>query len=544
MDKTFSVTEIRKDFPILNTKRHGYPLVYLDNAATLQMPVPVQERIRSHYDRDNANVHRGVHALSQASTNAMETARETVARFIGADTDEIIFTAGTTDSINMLARMLEDRIRPGQQILVSAMEHHSNLIPWQEMSRRTGADLEIIPLDSQGDLNLEALEQLLQRDTFLVAAAWVSNVTGAVNPVDKITALAHAAGALTVIDGAQGMKLGVTDVTALDCDFLAFSGHKLGALTGIGVLYGKRSLLKALAPVRFGGGMVGHTDYRSSTWGMPPQCFEAGTPHYVGAISLGAALEYLTALGPESIARWEEQLTTALVQSLSLIPGITVLGTPRRRTGAVSFYAESIHPFDLGVMLDTLGIAVRTGHMCAQPLVESFGVHHVLRASPAFYNTMEEINRLEDALKRINPVLRGAAEMMTLAEKQELMIQNINALGDCFDQYSYLIVKAQQLTPLPEEMKTPAALVPGCQSQVWLYTRTENGRLFILADSDTLILRGVLQILRELFDGENVTEISALPVRLFQETELAATFTSDRNTGVQTILRKIRNAPE
>lgn len=401
--------KVREDFPILKTRQHGHPLIYLDNAATMQMPYPVQAKILEHYQNCNANVHRGVHSLSQRSTDAMEAARQTVAQFIGASADEVIFTAGTTDSINQLARMLAGRVKPGQQIVVSAMEHHSNLLPWQELARANGAKLSILTLEESGDLDLDALQKLLQADTALVAVTWCSNVLGTVNPIGEIAVLAHAAGALCVVDGAQGMKLGKTNVRLLDCDFLAFSGHKLGALTGIGVLYGKKAILDTLPPAGFGGGMIRDAGYSSSRYGTVPQRFEAGTPNYVGAISLGIAVEYLTDVGLGEIARREEHMTNRLADELSHISGLQVLGTPKKRSGAVSFYVPEVHAFDLGVMLDTLGIAVRTGHLCAQPLVEQFGVTNVLRVSPAFYNTEEELTRFIAALHRLLPLLRRNA---------------------------------------------------------------------------------------------------------------------------------------
>ena len=367
------VKQIREDFPILNTRQHGCPLIYLDNAATMQMPQPVLEQLVSHYHSQNGNVHRGVHSLSQKSTSAMERARERIAAYIGAKAEEIIFTAGTTDSLNMLSQMLEPTIRTGQQIIVSAMEHHSNLIPWQELCQRTGAVLTILHMDRNCDLDLTQLGQLLERDTALVAVTWVSNVLGTVNPVGEITMMSHAAGALTILDGAQAMKLPEIDVTAVDCDFLAFSGHKLGALTGIGVLYGKNNILSQLPPVRFGGGMIRESQYAASSYGGVPQRFEAGTPNYVGAISLGCAMEYLQ----------------------------------NRPCGVMSFVVPGTHPFDLGAMLDSQGIAVRTGHLCAQPLVNQLGYDSVIRVSPAFYNTEQEILGFISALKRTIPLLKG-----------------------------------------------------------------------------------------------------------------------------------------
>ena len=401
------VKQIREDFPILNTRQHGCPLIYLDNAATMQMPQPVLEQLVSHYHSQNGNVHRGVHSLSQKSTSATERARERIAAYIGAKAEEIIFTAGTTDSLNMLSQMLEPTIRPGQQIIVSAMEHHSNLIPWQELCQRTGAVLTILHMDWTCDLDLTQLGQLLERDTALVAVTWVSNVLGTVNPVGEITMMSHAAGAMTVLDGAQAMKLPEIDVTAVDCDFLAFSGHKLGALTGIGVLYGKNNILSQLPPVRFGGGMIRESQYSASSYGGVPQRFEAGTPNYVGAISLGCAMEYLQSVGRIELAQQEQILTVLLRKELATIPEVTVIGTPNRRCGVVSFVVPGIHPFDLGAMLDSQGIAVRTGHLCAQPLVNQLGYDSVIRVSPAFYNTEQECLELISALKRTIPLLKG-----------------------------------------------------------------------------------------------------------------------------------------
>ena len=401
------VKQIREDFPILNTRQHGCPLIYLDNAATMQMPQPVLEQLVSHYHSQNGNVHRGVHSLSQKSTSATERARERIAAYIGAKAEEIIFTAGTTDSLNMLSQMLEPTIRPGQQIIVSAMEHHSNLIPWQELCQRTGAVLTILHMDWNCDLDLTQLGQLLERDTALVAVTWVSNVLGTVNPVGEITMMSHAAGAMTVLDGAQAMKLPEIDVTAVDCDFLAFSGHKLGALTGIGVLYGKNNILSQLPPVRFGGGMIRESQYSASSYGGVPQRFEAGTPNYVGAISLGCAMEYLQSVGRIELAQQEQILTVLLRKELATIPEVTVIGTPNRRCGVVSFVVPGIHPFDLGAMLESQGIAVRTGDLCAQPLVNQLGYDSVIRVSPAFYNTEQECLELISALKRTIPLLKG-----------------------------------------------------------------------------------------------------------------------------------------
>lgn len=399
--------EIREDFPVLEQQVNGCPLVYLDNAATMQMPQPVLERIVQHYQADNANVHRGVHTLSQRSTRALEEARDTVKRFLNAESDrEIIFTSGTTGSINLVARGLEPSVKPGDEFLVSEMEHHSNLIPWQELCSRAGAVLKIIPMDSRGELDLEAYDGLLSDRTRLVAVAWVSNTIGTVNPVKKMAEMAHRTGASILVDGAQGLRHGPVDVQDLDCDYFAFSGHKVGALTGCGVLYGKESALAALYPPSYGGGMVGKVTLEKADYSDLPGRLEAGTPNYVGAISIAAALDYLSGIGAEEIADREELLMEEIVAELREIPGVRILGDPKQRCGSVSMACEGIHPFDLGSLLDAQGVAVRTGNLCAQPALRHFGEEYVLRISPAFYNSGEDLQRLFEALKRSIEMLK------------------------------------------------------------------------------------------------------------------------------------------
>ncbi len=399
---------IRADFPILSETVHGRPLVYLDNAATMQVPQPVLDAVAAHYRHDNANVHRGVHTLSARSTDALERARHAAADFLGAQSDdEIVFTSGTTASVNLVASALSlGRLGPGDEIVVAEQEHHSDLVPWQEACRRTGARLRIWPVNGRGEMELSALAPLLGKKTALVACAWVSNVTGAVAPVRELCAMAHGVGAEVLIDGAQAMKLGKIDVQALGCDYLAFSGHKLGALTGIGVLYGRRDRLAALPPAAFGGGMIDRVGLDHTTYGALPLRHEAGTPNYVGAISLDAALGYLTSLGLSDIAAREDALTALCRAQLSEIPGVQLVGAPAQCAGAVSFTVPGIHPFDLGALLDAQGVAVRTGHLCAMPLLARFGLESVVRVSPAFYNTREEILTLRAALEKALAMLR------------------------------------------------------------------------------------------------------------------------------------------
>lgn len=400
---------IRDDYPILHQSVHGCPLVYLDNAATLQMAEPVLQSIAAHYHSHNANVHRGVHALSRRSTEAMESSRKTVRDFLhAAEEREIIFTSGTTDGINILARLLpEVLLSEGDEVIVSAMEHHSNLIPWQEACRRSGAVLRICPLTERGDLDMEAFGAMLSDRCKIVAVTWVSNVLGTVNPIAEITALSHDAGACVVVDAAQAMRQDCVDVRSLDCDFLVFSGHKLGSLTGIGVLYIRADWLSRLSCPAFGGGMLQSADYQSAVFETAPFCYEAGTPHYVGCISLACALEHLSAVGLDEIEQWEANLLSHTEQLLREISEVEILGVPTKRSGCVSFRVKGAHSYDVGLMLDAQGVAVRTGYLCAQPLLDHLGVGQVVRVSPAFYNTVEELDYFQRALKQTVFRLKG-----------------------------------------------------------------------------------------------------------------------------------------
>ena len=400
-----SILEIRKDFPILSQSIHGRDLIYLDSAATMQMPQPVLETVIRHYQNNNANVHRGAYALSQRATRGMEEARAAVCHFLRArSSKEIVFTSGTTGSINLLARALP--LKPGDEVVATEMEHHSNYLPWQEACRRAGAHFRIVPVGEDGQLDLTAYRQILSSKTRLVAVSMVSNVLGTVNPVEEMTQLAHEVGALVAVYAAQGVRHGI-DVSQMDCDFLAFSGHKVGALTGIGILYGRSAILEALPLWDLGGGMVAEVGPECSTYGAIPQRLEAGTPHYVGAISLGAALNYLEREDVAEIAAYETKLLAALERELTCFPEIHILGHPAVRTGAISFWVEGCHCLDVGMLLDAQGIAVRTGHHCAQPLLRRFGLDGVVRVSPAFYNTEAEMNTFCKALKHAITILKG-----------------------------------------------------------------------------------------------------------------------------------------
>lgn len=398
----------RDDFPILGQSVHGKPLVYLDNAATSQKPLSVLNASRDYYEKLNSNIHRGVHHLAQAATAAHEAARETIARHLNATRpEEIIFTSGTTDSVNLVASSLgrSDHFVNGDEIIISGLEHHSNTVPWQMLCERMGITLKVIPVRDDGTLDLDAYQNLLTDRTKLVAVNHVSNAFGTVNKVIQICSQAKKAGALTFIDGAQSLPHMSIDLKDLDCDFYAFSGHKIYGPTGIGILYGKHDLLCELPPWRGGGEMIKEVTFEKTTYNDPPFKFEAGTPNIEGGIALAAAIDYVNKVGLTHIASHESVLIEKAAAMLAELEGVTIYGPPDR-TGAISFNFEGVHHYDLGTLLDQMGLALRTGHHCCQPLMARFGVSGTLRASFALYNTEQEIDALEAALKKALMMLR------------------------------------------------------------------------------------------------------------------------------------------
>lgn len=399
----FDVMKVRQDFPTLFQEVNDEPLVYLDNSATTQKPRQVLDVVEKYYEFDNSNVHRGVHTLSERATEEYEAAREKVRTFIQANsTKEILFTRGATTSLNWVARGYGDKfIQAGDEIVISMMEHHANIVPWQQLAMRTGAVLKYVHFDDEGHLDLEEYQSLLTDKTKIVAIAHVSNVLGIVNPVKEMARLAHEKGAIMVVDGAQSVPHMPVDVKDLDCDFFAFSGHKMCAPTGIGVLYGKEELLNAMDPVEFGGEMIDFVYDTNSTWTELPWKFEAGTPNIAGGIGLGAAIDYLDYLGMENIHHYEQELVQYVLPKLEAIPGLILYGpkNPAEHTGVISFNIEGIHPHDVSTALDMEGVAVRAGHHCAQPLMRELGTPATVRASFYFYNTKEEADKLVEAIK-------------------------------------------------------------------------------------------------------------------------------------------------
>ena len=400
---SFSVDEIRKDFPILTREVYGKPLVYLDNAATTQKPRCVIDAISDEYCSVNANVHRGVHFLSQQATQLHEDAREVVRNFINArSTAEIVFTRGTTESLNLVASSFgEAFLKEGDEVIVSEMEHHSNIVPWQLLRDKKGIVLKVIPIDDCGHLKLEALEALLTPRTRLVSVAHVSNVLATVNPVKRIAEMVHAHGALLLVDGAQSVPHIKVDVQELDCDFYVFSGHKVYGPTGVGVLYGKESLLDRMPPYQGGGEMIARVTFEKTTYERLPYKFEAGTPDYVGTHALAVALQYVSHIGMETIAAHEHALTQLAMEQMRGIKGMQLYGETEDKGAVVAFNIEGIHHLDLGTLLDRLGIAIRTGHHCAQPLMLHYGVEGMARASFALYNTKAEVEALVAGIERV-----------------------------------------------------------------------------------------------------------------------------------------------
>ena len=402
----FDVERIREDFPILRQQVRGRPLVYLDNAATSQKPQVVIDAIRNYYERDNANIHRGVHFLSERATEEYERARRTAQEFVNAaDSREIIFTRGTTESINLVAQTYgRKHVAVGDEVLITAMEHHSNIVPWQILCEEKGARLRVAPIDDRGALLVDEFEKLLGARTKIVALPHISNALGTINPVAQLVAMAHRWNAPVLVDGAQAAPHIPIDVQALGCDFYAFSGHKVYGPTGIGVLYGKAALLDAMPPYQGGGDMISSVTFDKTTYNKLPYKFEAGTPNVSGAIGLGAALDYVNSVGLVEIAAHEDDLLAYAHTALSAIPGIQLIGTAPHKAGVVSFVMDGIHPHDIGTILDQEGIAVRTGHHCAQPVMHRFNVPATVRASFAMYNTNQEIDALARGIRKVREV--------------------------------------------------------------------------------------------------------------------------------------------
>ena len=405
-EKPFEIEQVRQDFPALSLRVHGKPLVYLDNAASTQKPEAVLDAADRCYREYYSNVHRGVHFLSQQATNAYEEARRKVQGFLGAArSEEIVFVRGATEGINLVASTFgRSRVKAGDEVLITEMEHHSNIVPWQMLCEAVGATLKVAPIDDRGEVILEAYEKLLSERTRLVAMVYISNALGTINPVARMIEMAHARGVPVLVDGAQAAPHVNVDVQALDCDFFVFSGHKMFGPTGIGALYGRWDLLSSMPPYQGGGEMIRSVTFAKTEYADPPARFEAGTPNIVGAIAMGAAVDYLQGIGLEAIGRYESGLLDYATEALSAVPGVRLVGTATHRASVVSFVIDGVHPHDVGTILDREGIAVRAGHHCAQPVMDHFGLAATVRASLALYNTRQEIDQLVSGVARVQEI--------------------------------------------------------------------------------------------------------------------------------------------
>jgi cysteine desulfurase/selenocysteine lyase len=556
---------VREDFPILRQKVHGKPLVYLDNAATAQKPQAVLDTLRRFYAVENANVHRGVHLLSQRATEAFESARDKVRRFLGAaEAREIIFVRGATEGINLVAQSWgRANVRAGDEVLISAMEHHSNIVPWQILCEQTGAVLRVVPMNDQGELLLDEYERLLGPRTKLVAVVHVSNSLGTINPVRQMIELAHARGVPVLLDGAQAVPHMRVDVQELDCDFFVFSGHKVYGPTGIGALYGKAALLEAMPPWQGGGDMIKSVTFAKTTYADLPSKFEAGTPHIAGAIGLASAIDYVQALGLERIAAHEAMLLRYATEKLRQVSGVRLLGTAAHKAGVLSFVVDDppVSSLDVGTKLDLEGIAVRTGHHCCQPVMDRFGVPGTARASFALYNTTAEVDLLVAAVERIvveagqreRPAVAvagpeaawpGATAPSPEAAADEIA-EVFEFLEDWPDRYQYLIEMGEKLPPLPAEFRTEAHRVRGCQSTVHMAARKRPGTADVvefLADSDADLVRGLIGLLEQVFSGQRASAIRAFDVEgFFARLGLDQHLTLGRRNGLAAMVQRIRD---
>lgn len=561
------IARIRADFPILREKVHGKPLVYLDNAASTQKPRAVIDAVSRYYETLHANVHRGVHHLSQAATQAYENARVKVQHFLNAHClREILFTRGTTEGINLVAHCFgQQYLNPGDEVLITWLEHHSNIVPWQMICQQRGATLKVVPVNDAGELRMDEFDRLLTRRTKIVAVGHVSNSLGTINPVKQIIDRAHKVGAAVLIDGAQAAPHIRVDVQELDVDFYAFSGHKVYGPTGIGILYGKARWLELMPPYQGGGDMIRTVSFEKTTYNELPYKFEAGTPNIAGAIGLAAAIDYMEEIGIDVIAAHENDLVSHATRRLQAIPHITLVGTAREKAAVVSFNVDNLSGLDVGTRLDLEGIAVRTGHHCCMPLMERFGIEGTARASFAIYNTREEVDLLADMLEKM--VREPAAKKVSLTTEHSMMngkkepqypcasapspdaaaeeiAEVFEFLEDWPQRYNYIIELGESVPAMEEELKAECNRVHGCQSIVHLHCRRKPGTTNIVefkADSNTDLVRGLLAILQKLFSGQPAEKIVAFDIEgFFRKIGLDTHLTLNRRNGLAEMVKKIR----
>lgn len=562
---------IRQQFPLLSRAVHGHPLVYLDNAATTQKPVTVIESVDRYYREQNANVHRAAHFLSACTTHAFEAARETTRHFINARfAEEIIWTRGATEAINLVANSWGRRLKADDEIILSRLEHHANIVPWQLLTEATGATIRVVELDDAGNLDMQQFQQLLSDKTRLVAIAHTSNAIGTITPVKELIEFAHHAGALVLVDGSQAVAHQKVDVQALGADFYVFSGHKVYGPTGIGVLYGRRELLENMPPWQGGGEMIERVSFSGTRFNSLPFKFEAGTPNIAGAIGLGKALEFLAGIDFAAVNAHESQLRELVEEGLIQINGIRLIGLAEQKAPVVSFISNEHHNQDIGLILDQQGIAVRTGHHCAMPLMESLNLNGTVRASFALYNTIDEARAFVDAMEKLHhsplynahpeansdkgdesgsprAVITEATDLPEIFRQQApdlvTIAERLSGLSGWQERYRQIMLMGKELPVLSGEWKSDDARLHGCESSVWLHYHydDETMRLYFIADSDARVIRGLIAIVLAVFSGKTPEEIEGEDIEdWFRELDLFNHLSPSRGNGLKAIVREIQ----
>jgi len=549
----YPIDKIRGDFPILNRTVHeNKPLVYLDNAASTQQAQPVIDAVSRYHSQTHSNIHRGAHALAAEATDAYESARKRIARFIGAASpNEVIFTRGTTDGINLVANSFgRARVEEGDEVLITEMEHHSNIVPWQMLCEQVGAKLRVVPVNDRGEFVWDEYERLLGPRTKMLALTHISNTLGTINPIRDIIEAAHRHDVTVLVDGAQAIAHMKVDVAVLGCDFFVFSGHKIFGPTGIGVLYGKESLLKGMPPYQGGGSMIRTVKFEKTTFEDPPFKFEAGTPNMSGAIGLAAAIDYVESIGIERIAEHEHELTTYGIEQLKQIDGLRMIGTAEQHAGILSFIVDGIHADDIGRLIDREGVAVRVGHHCTQPLMERFNVPATVRASVALYSTCEEIDTLVHAVRKaVNVMSRTCPVERTevrpsgedIERTQDRIVQEFNAIPDWEERYQKIIELGKRHPSIPENLKDEKWIVRGCQSTVWLHPELKDGKIAFAAESNAMIVNGLVALLLRVYSNRTPDEILNTAPRFINEIGLSQHLSQARANGLAAMLEQIKN---
>ena len=535
-----AIIQLRKQFPILQQSINSHPLVYLDNAATTQKPQAVLDCLQRYYTETNANVHRGSHTLSNRATAAYEDARQRVAHSINAaDSREVIWTRGTTEAINLVANSWGQQLSEGDEIILSTLEHHANIVPWQMLAQRCGATIKVIPIDENGDLNLESYYQLLSSRTRLVTITHISNVLGTINPLQDIISSAHSIGAKVLVDGAQAVPHMQVDVQALDADFYVFSGHKVFAPTGIGVLWAKADILQEMPPWQGGGEMIRKVSFSGTEYNDLPFRFEAGTPDIGGAIALGEALHWLSNQDRSLLQQHENQLMQYALDGCQQIRGFQRIGNPRKSASLFSFALHNQHPHDVGLFLDQQGIAVRSGHHCAMPLMETLQVAGTLRASFTFYNTKAEVDALVEALGKINHL--GSTTIASPVSETPNSLDQLTALKGWNNRYRQIMQWGNQLAPMADSLKTADNLIAGCESLTWLsIDKQPDKTLHFVADSEARVIRGLISLILTQVQNKTAAEIRAVDFQaIFNQLELERHLSQSRGNGLRAVVDKI-----